>query len=83
MLSSARDIGARLRDQARPLEGQAVAAMVNHGLAIQQVPGDAIAAWEQGARACLPKIVPSMVPAAMVDKVLGFRDEYRAQHPDQ
>jgi TRAP-type C4-dicarboxylate transport system substrate-binding protein len=83
LLQSARDIGARLRQQARPLEGQAIAAMVSHGLMVHEVAPDIAAVWEERANACLEKIIGPVVPAAMVDKVKKFRDEYRAQHGNQ
>ena len=83
LLQAARDVGARLRQQARPLEDRAIAAMVSHGLIVHAVAPDIAAVWQQRANICLEKIIGPVVPAAMVEKVKKFRDEYRAQHGNQ
>src|SRR5262249_45939002 len=81
MLQSARDIGARLREQVRPMDAQAIETMVGHKLTVHPVSPDVVAAWEKGASDCLPRIVGRTVPAATVEEVERIRDASRAAHP--
>jgi len=83
LLQAARDVGAQLRQQVRPLEDKAIATMVSHGLIVHAVPPEIAAVWEENARAGYPLIIGPVVPAAMVEEVERIRDEYRAAHATQ
>ena len=83
LLESARDIGARLRQQVQPLEDKAIATMVSHGLIVHAVPPEIAAVWEKDARAGYPQLIGPVVPAAMVAEVESIRDEYRIAHASQ
>ncbi len=79
LLKAAREAGENLQPQVRPLEDEAVAAMLKHGLVIHAVPPEVAAEWEQSARAGYPKLVGCLVPAEIVAEVERLRDEYRAK----
>ena len=78
LLRAARDAGARLKRAVPKLGEEAVEVMKKHGLVVHQVPDDAVAAWERGARAGYASLVDVVVPAAMVAEVERLRDAYRA-----
>ncbi len=75
LLRAARTAGTRLKQAVPKLGAEAVEVMKKHGLVVHQVPDDAAAAWERGARAGYASLV---VPAEMVAEVERLRDAYRA-----
>lgn len=77
-MHAARNVGKRLKRAVPKLSDDAVEVMKKHGLVVHQVPDDAAAAWERGARAGYASLVDVVVPAAMVAKVERLRDAYRA-----
>jgi TRAP-type C4-dicarboxylate transport system substrate-binding protein len=78
LLRAARNVGKRLTRVVPKLGDEAVEVMKKHGLVVHQVPDDAVAAWERGARAGYASLVDVVVPAAMVAEVERLRDAYRA-----
>jgi len=78
LLGAARAAGARLKQAVPKLGAEAVEVMKKHGLVVHQVPDDAAAAWERGARAGYASLVDVVVPAEMVAEVERLRDAYRA-----
>lgn len=78
LLRAARNVGKRLKRAVPKLGDEAVEVMKKHGLVVHQVPDDAAAAWERGARAGYASLVDVVVPAAMVAEVERLRDAYRA-----
>ena len=78
LLGAARAAGARLKQAVPKLGAEAVEVMKKHGLVVHQVPDDAAAAWERGARAGYASLMDVVVPAEMVAEVERLRDAYRA-----
>ena len=83
LLKTAREAGARIRDETRKLGEEAVEAMKKYGLVVHHVPPEVAAHWEKRARAGYPKLLGKVVPAAMVAEVERLRNEYRASQKGQ
>ena len=79
LLKSAQDAGARLREDIRKNGENATAAMQKAGMKV--VPVASKDAWLKAAAATYVKVKAEYVPAEAVDEAIGYRDEYRKQHP--
>ena len=78
LLKLTQETGAKLRNDVRELEQNAIAAMIKRGLQVVPVPPEALKEWEALTRSVYADIRGKIVPAEYFDEVLRLRDEYRA-----
>jgi TRAP-type transport system periplasmic protein len=78
LIAIAHEIGARVDAEVHKLNDDAVAAMRKQGLEVVSVDP---APWRAAAEKAWPVVRGRVVPAATLDEVLKFRDEYRAHNP--
>lgn len=79
-MAAARDIGARMRVEGRKTEADAIATMKKDGLEVMTLSAADQAAWKASAEKAYPYVREHVVPSALLDEVIKYRDEYRAQH---
>ena len=78
LLKLTQETGAKLRNDVRELEQNAIAAMIKRGLQVVPVPPEALKEWEALTRSVYADIRGKIVPAEYFDEVLRLRDEFRA-----
>lgn len=78
LLEIAADYGQRTREDIRKQNEDAIVQMKKRGLKVSE-PAD-LEGWKKAAAAANSVIRGKVVPAALYDEVLKYRDEYRAQH---
>ncbi len=78
LLKLTQETGAKLRNDVRELEQNAIAAMVKRGLQVVPVPPEALKEWEALTRSVYADIRGKIVPTEYFDEVLRLRDEFRA-----
>lgn len=83
MLSTGREAGRRIREQARAEDEAAVAAMRDkHGLQVVRFSPSADAEWRESVERIYPEIRGRVVPAATFDAVTSALDRYRNATPE-
>ena len=78
LLKLTQETGAKLRNDVRELEQNAIAAMIKRGLQVVPVPPEALKEWEALTRSVYADIRGKIVPTEYFDEVLRLRDEFRA-----
>ncbi len=78
LLAIAHDYGKRIDEVVRKMNDQAVAEMKGQGLTV--VPSDDRPGWERAAASMNQVVRGGVVPAAIYDQVMKYRDEYRRIH---
>ena len=78
LLKLTQETGAKLRNDVRELEQNAIAAMVKRGLQVVPVPPEALKEWEALTQSVYADIRGKIVPTEYFDEVLRLRDEFRA-----
>ena len=78
VLTIAREVGERLRQQTRRQEEKSLEAMKKRGLKVWPVDEASLAEWHKTAQDAYSQIIEKLVPPQMFDKVRRLRDEYRA-----
>jgi TRAP-type C4-dicarboxylate transport system substrate-binding protein len=78
LLEAARTIGRRMQLDVRKMDGDAIVTMKGQGLTVEP-PRDA-AAWRAAADRANQVVRGKVVPPAIFDEVMHYRDEYRKSH---
>jgi TRAP-type transport system periplasmic protein len=77
MLEAVTRISERLYDETARLEADALKAMQDNGLIIDEAPADALAKWRAFSAEALSDLIGKAFPREMNDQVLAYLDELR------
>ena len=78
LLEISRAYGRRIALEVRKMNGEAIAKMKSQGLKVEKT--EDLAGWRAAAERANQIVRGKVVPAAVFDEVLKYRNEYRAQH---
>jgi TRAP-type C4-dicarboxylate transport system substrate-binding protein len=79
LAAAAKEIGAKMSEEGRKTEADAITAMKKDGLEVETLSDADLAKWKAAAEKAYPYIRQHVVPSALLDEVIKYRDEYRAQ----
>ncbi len=80
LLKAAKTAGVSFRDEIRSGEAKAIEVMKKKGLIVHDITPDQYAQWETLNNSIYKQIGGTVIPQDILDKAMGYRNEYRAKH---